>query len=171
MPTNRRYIRRPSRSRITPDQEMDLWLGAGPQGNPRLFASQEARQAAWLRHRHLFIGKLPSSPGRRPAAWWEYDSPIRYRGYDRERSILYEAGMLGDGERIALEAEWRHEFDRAQKPDFAYCAGPGPWLEGAAARRAHYQWADIPRQLVRQWTAERRRFAQTIQKLKDETSR
>ena len=76
MPTNRSYIRRPHRSRLTADQEMDLWLGSGPHGDPQQFASAEARRAAWLLHRDRLVGVLPSAPGRRAQAWWQYDSPI-----------------------------------------------------------------------------------------------
>lgn len=37
----------------------------------------------------------------------------------------------------------------------------------AAARKAHYVWADIPDELVKRWTAERKRAALAIAKLKD----
>jgi hypothetical protein len=165
MPTNRSYIRRPHRSRLSADQELDLWLGRGPLSDPRPFASEEARHAAWLRHREHFIGQLPSGPGRRLQAWWQYEAPIAWPGLDRERSTLYAAGLLGEVEKAELEAEWRREFDHGQEPGFALCLGPGDWLEGAAARRALHAWADIPRQLVKRWTAERRRQAQTIRQL------
>jgi hypothetical protein len=165
MPTKRSYRRRPHRSRITPDQEMDLWLGSGPIGEPRQFASPEARQAAWLLHRDRLLGVLPGVPGRRPQAWWSYDSPIPWPGYDSERSTLYEAGLLGAEEAHALEAEWRAAFARAAEPGFWLCLGPGEFLEGQPAKRAHYRWADIPRELVRKWTAERKRAVQTIRKL------
>lgn len=171
MATNRSYIRRPHRTRITADQEMDLSFGAGPRGNPEPFASPEARRAAWLRHRHLLIGKLPSSPGRRPHAWWQYDSPVPWPGYEREQSTLHQADLLGDDERAALEAEWRRQFDRAWQPEFFFCGGPDDFLEGAAARRAHYRWADIPKELVKRWTAERQRAGQTIKELAESSSR
>jgi hypothetical protein len=39
-------------------------------------------------------------------AWWAYNSPIAWPGYDRERSTLWRVGLLlGDDERAALEAE------------------------------------------------------------------
>ena len=165
MATNRSYIRRRHRSRISPDQEMDLWLGSGPHGDPQQFTSGETRRAAWLLHRDRLAGVLPSAPGRRAQAWWQYDSPIPWPGCDRERSALYAAGLLGEEEKAALEAEWRREFERGCDPDFVLCLGPDEHLTDAVARRAHYRWADIPRQLVRQWTAERKRAAQTIHEL------
>ena len=165
MATNRSYIRRPHRSRISADQEMDLWLGSGPQGEPRQFANDDARRAAWLLHGERLVGVLPSSPGRRAMAWWRYDSPIPWPGYEAERSTLYAAGLLGEEEKTVLEAEWRREFERGCDPDFVLCLGPDEHLTDAAARRALYRWADIPRQLVRQWTAERKRAAQTIHEL------
>lgn len=63
MPTNRSYIRRPHRSRLSHAQEMDLWLGAGPLYDPQPFASAEARRAAWLRHRDCLLRRLPQAPG------------------------------------------------------------------------------------------------------------
>jgi hypothetical protein len=119
---------------------MDFWMGEGPRDNPQPFANPAARKAAWLRHRHRLIGTLPSSPGRRPLAFWQYDAPMRWPGYDAERSTIYEAGLLGDDERAALEAEWRREFDRAQR------------LPTGEARRGHLRWADVPDELVRRWT-------------------
>jgi hypothetical protein len=139
MPTNRRYVRRPHRTRLTAAQEMAFWLGEGPQDDPQPFASPAARLAAWQRHRHRLIGTLPGSPGRRPLAWWQYDAPIAWPGYELERSALHDAGLLGDDERAAVVAEWRREFDVAQRLP-------------AGDRRARYAWADIPEELVRRWT-------------------
>jgi hypothetical protein len=142
MPTTRQYVRRPHRTRLTADQEMDFWMGEGPLGNPQPFASPAARKDAWERHRHRLIGTLPSSPGRRPLAWWQYDAPVtvKWPGYERERSTLWQAGLLlGDDERAALEAEWRREFDFAQRLP-------------AGERRRHHSWADIPEELLRRWT-------------------
>jgi hypothetical protein len=157
MPTNRAYIRRPHRSRLTGGQELDLWLGSGPPYDPAPFASGEARRAAWLLHRDRLAGVLPSSPGRRAQAWWAYDAPIPWPGYDAERSTLYAAGLLDVEEKAQLEAEWRGNFESAANPGFALSLAPDEHLTGAAARRALYCWADIPRQLVRKWTAEQRK--------------
>src|SRR6516225_1885744 len=155
MATNRSYIRRPHRTRLTHDQELDLWLGCGPIGDPQPFASAEARQAAWARHREHLIRKLPSSPGRRPMAWWQYEAAIPWPGYDRERSTLYSAGLLGEDEKTELEAEWRREFERGQQRGFFFCSGPNKYYSGAVARRELYRWADIPLELVKRWTTGR----------------
>ncbi|MGO8918026.1 MAG: hypothetical protein ACLQJR_19150 [Stellaceae bacterium] len=165
MSTKRSFLRHPYRARLTADQEMDLWLGSGPQGDPQQFAGAAARRAAWLLHRDRLAGVLPSSPGRRAQAWWQYEAPIPWPGYEAERSALYAAGLLSEEERTVLETEWRHEFERGCDPGFTLSLGPDEHLTGAAARRALYRWADIPRQLVRQWTAERKRAAQTIHEL------
>jgi hypothetical protein len=74
-------------------------------------------------------------------------------GYDRERSTLYQAGLLGEDERRELMAYWRQEFDRASGADFFCCVG-GKNLHGAAARREHFRWADIPPPLVAAWGAQ-----------------
>ena len=85
---------------------------------------------------------------------------IPFPGPDLERSALYEAGLLGEGERESLVAEWREEFERAQVPGFGFCVGMradgrgAEWLTGQAAREAHHAWADIPASLVDQWRIE-----------------
>ena len=138
------------------DQEMALWLGHPPDA----FADEDERRELWERHRDRLMD-LFAMRGRRPVAWWRYDSPIPYPGYDLERSALYEAGLLGEQEREQLVAEWREEYERAQAPGFGFCAGMRPdgsgalWLTGQAAREAHHAWADIPTSLIAQWRAER----------------
>jgi hypothetical protein len=97
------------------------WRGA--------FASVEEARGVWERHR----GQLMSfkAPGKRPWAWYEFEAPegLRY-DYDRERSTLWSAGLLTDSERAELEREWREQFDRAQRPNFAHCLGSAGWLDG-----------------------------------------
>ena len=62
-------------------------------------------------------------------------------------------------------SEWREEFVRAQAADFFHCEGPGRFLKGAPARRQHYEWADVPKSLLVQWTKERRRRSRTTREL------
>jgi len=142
---------------------MDLWLGQC--GADPVFASPEARKAAWLLHRDRLAGVVPSSPGRRAMAFWEYDSTIAFPGPDRERSALYDAGLLGEEEAHALETEWRAEFARSWQAGFTVCLGPGEFRTGASARRAHYAWADIPKPLLKRWMEERRNATRTIRQL------
>ena len=156
MPTSRTYIRRPHRHRLSHAQELDLWLGSGPQYCPHPFDSDEERREAWAKHRNWLMA-LFANHGRRPMAWWQYEAPIFYPGYDREQSTLYEAGLLSESEKAELVARWKYEFDRACRPGFFVCLGPQHFLEGEQAREAHYRWADIPAALVEQWMAERRR--------------
>ena len=59
-------------------------------------------------------------------------------------------------------ARSRGLVERAQQPDFFHREGPGRILEGAIARRAHYRWAGIPRELLKEWTTHRRRRVKTI---------
>jgi hypothetical protein len=160
MPTKRVPLRRGVRGRLTFAQEQCLWLGVPADA----FADDEHRAEAWARHGSRLM-ELLARHGRRPQAWWRYDAPIAYPGYDLERSTLFEAGLLSDDERAELVEDWRREFNRAYEPDFGYCTGPsadGPgaeWLYGRAGRLAHFEWADIPRSLVDEWRAERRRKA------------
>jgi hypothetical protein len=134
--------------------EMELWLGPFPH-LPPAFDSDEQRRELWFRHRDRLMEQF-GAHGRRPQAWWRYEAgELRHPGYDRERSTLYEAGLLAEAERAELLAYWREQFDRAHGDGFFYCGGPGQILEGAAARRAHFEWADIPPALVAVWSAER----------------
>jgi hypothetical protein len=142
-------------SAITPLQEMELWLGPSHHGST--FASEEEGARLWAAHRERLLSWW-GTDGRRPQAWWRYDAPnIPYPGYARERSTLYEHGLLGEAEARALVADWKVEFERASQPDFFFTAGPGEILHGEAARQKHFAWADIPSALVQQWEAARQR--------------
>ena len=159
MPTKRTPLRRERRGRISADQEMALWLGHPPDA----FEDEQEARDLWERHCDRLM-EMFATHGRRPLAWWRYDSPIPYPGQDLERSALYEAGLLGEQEREQLVAEWREEFERAQVPGFSFCVGMligggARWLSGQAAREALYAWADIPASLIEQWCTERKAVA------------
>ena len=162
MPTNRHPIRHPHRGRLNYAQEMVLRYGEDPRWADA-FHGEPEQLDAWMRNRDHLLASYKH--GRRPAAWWRFESPIKYPGYDVEQSTLFAAGLLTEEESAALLVWWHDEFERAQPPDFMFCNGPASWLRGSAARRAHYRWADIPRELVREWTVERRRRGKTIHKL------
>jgi hypothetical protein len=154
-------MRAPQRRQLSPDQEMDLWLGPFI---PDAFAGPAERRDAWFRHRDRLMA-LFARAGRRLMAWWQYEAPIPWPGLERQASALYEAGLLSEAEKAELEAEWRADFDEAQDPDFWICNGPNTILKGAAARVVQYREADIPRALVKRWKAERRRQVKTIRQL------
>ena len=126
---------------ITPLQEMELWLGVSHQGST--FASARDCRRLWEAHRKRLLDRW-GDEGRRPQAWWKFDSPIPYPGYARERSTLYEHGLLGEAEARALVADWKVEFERASQPAFFFTASPGEILHGEAARQKYFAWADIP---------------------------
>jgi hypothetical protein len=81
----------PAIATITPLQEMDLWLG--PSHHDPAFASEEERRRLWCEHRECLMGYW-ANDGHRPQAWWKYDSPIPFPGPARERSTLYEHGLI-----------------------------------------------------------------------------
>ena len=169
MATNRKYRRRPHRFPLDHWQQTSLWLGEDP--NHHAFESEAERCAAWIKHRDYFMATCYDHPGGRCAAWWDYESPIR-RPKDENycAAALWEVdGLLDDEERSALEKMWREYFDQAQVPEFTYHTGHGR-LEGAKARAAYYRWSGIPRTLVKQWRAERRRSARTIRELEKEAA-
>jgi hypothetical protein len=162
MPTNRTPIRHPHRGRLSHEQEMVLQYG-GEERWADAFATEEEYRDAWARNRDRLLAGYRH--GRRPAAWWTLESPIPFPGYERQGSALFEANLLEPEERAALGDWWREEFAKAWEPHFFHCDGPGRLFEGAVARRKHYAWADIPNELVKQWTAQRERRGRTIGEL------
>jgi hypothetical protein len=134
------------------NQMQELWLGP-PSHNSSYFSSTEELEQAWETHRDEVM-RLFASNGRRPQAWWAFDASglnLKYPGYDREQSYLFEAGVLGEAERADLLRLWRREFDRRRKP-------------------AHLNWADVPHSLRYQWTAERGRRGRATHKSEPEAN-
>jgi hypothetical protein len=132
----------------------ELWLGASfDRGS--FFSSREELRAAWETHRDEIMRRW-GNHGRRPAGFYEFMWDGPRPAYDVERSTLWRAGLLSETERAQIEAEWRQEFERAHKPDFFHHTG-SEVLHGEPAAQAHLRWADVPRELVRRWTAARKR--------------
>ena len=155
MVTNRTSIHRGSR-RLSIVEDMDLVLGSSPRWPA--FAGDAERRQVWTQHRDELIARCGRE---RPQAWWQYESPIPYpKDRDYEEAALFEAGLLSADEVVPLMARWRIHFDDAQAPGFTFCTGYG-WLDGAEARMAHYKWAGIPRGLLKEWRADRRRSKPT----------
>jgi hypothetical protein len=151
MPTNRRPLqRRRARRSLNADQLRELWLG--PRSDRSAFGSKEELRAAWSMGRDRLMVRH-GQRGRRPMGWWEFEAPFPYPGYDAERAVLFEHGLLAEQERKDLVALWHEQFERAQRPDFMFNAGAaGGWLDGEAAKQANYRWAGIPKSLVQTWT-------------------
>jgi hypothetical protein len=161
MPVKRRRNKARDRA-LGVDERWSLVLG---EASWRLaFHTEAERREAWERHREHLLER--EHAGRRPAAWWDYDSPIpRPSCRDDDARALYEAGLLSADEVAALMPEWRRHYERSHDPRFGYTLGPGEILYGAPARRALYKWAGMPRELIRKWDAERARRTKTIRKL------
>lgn len=98
-----------------------------------------------MEHRDRLM-ELFAHNGRRPQAWWRYESPIPWPGFNLERSSLWAAGLLGAAEKRALEQDWRQEFDRSLAPDFNYLG-----LRGREALIAHLVHHDVPAALAERW--------------------
>jgi len=76
---------------------MELWLGPSQRGS-RFRDEAELREARAKNRDRLM--EWWGSSGRRPMAWWEFEAgDLRYPGYDRERSFLFERGLFADAER------------------------------------------------------------------------
>jgi hypothetical protein len=115
---------------ITPTQEMELWLGASHRGGSA-FSDDEQRRLAWFEHRDRLLGYWACN-GHRPIAWWKFESPIPWPGYNLARSTLWAAGLLGAAEARALEQHWRDEFNLSLAPGFTF--------QGLTGREASSRW-------------------------------
>jgi hypothetical protein len=149
MPTDRLPLARPIRGALTPEQAQELCLGINHNVGS-YFPDSEAAEAAWARHRDWLLQEF-GSHGKRPLGWYFFERPDVPFDVDRESSILWAHGVLGDAEKAALEGWWKTEFEAAHARGL-----------DAKRRRQHYAWADIPAELVRKWTAQRRRKAKTV---------
>jgi hypothetical protein len=89
----------PNNNSITATQEMELWLGRSRHGSA--FRDDEQRRALWFEHRDRLMGYWGNN-GRRPQAWWKFEAPFKYPGFNRERSALWEGNLLGAAEARAL---------------------------------------------------------------------
>jgi hypothetical protein len=126
---------------LTHDELQKLWLGPTHRGS--LFRNREELRDAWARGRDLAMA-LWAKGGHRPMAWWQFEKPPGLKfDFAREKSILYEAGLLADDERAELEQYWRRQYE------LELGRGRDP-----AARDKFYRDVDIPDSLLRQWAAE-----------------
>jgi hypothetical protein len=128
---------------ITLLQEQELWLGTSHRGS--LFASEEERRRQWVEHRDRLM-QLFAHSGRRPLAWWKFEAPFKYPGFNRERSALWEANLLGAAEARQLEQHWRDEFNLSLAPGFTFQG-----LTGWDAHIAHLVFHDVPADLAELW--------------------
>jgi hypothetical protein len=133
---------------ITPQQEMELWLGPSHH-HGSAFSDDDERRRLWAAHRDRLM-RWFAHDGRRPQAWWEFEAPFKYPGFNQERSALWAAGLLGAAEARALERDWRCEFDRSLVLGFTFNDGPRGTLTGEAAHIAHLVYHDIPAALAGQ---------------------
>jgi hypothetical protein len=149
----RRHLTLPQRWSLTGGASMD----------PDAFHSDQERREAWERWRDYFLAPDRCRFGKRPQAWWDYDAPIAKPEDDAfEAATLHQAGLLGEDERAELEKYWRARFEQSFEPHFGVSLRPGEWLNGDDAKERHYRTYGILPELVRKWTAERRRREQQI---------
>jgi hypothetical protein len=129
-------------SMLSSDQWDFFMFGPDERRDDPFVTIEQARQA-WLANRDRLLANR--APGHRPWAWHEFEAPadLPY-DYDRETSLLFERGLLGESEKAELISFWRKEFERVQELD-------------EAARRRHLKWADVPASLVKRWQRARRR--------------
>ena len=128
---------------LTLGELQELWLGSHPTTGS-CFRTREELVAAWVAGRAVVM-RLWGSCGRRPMGWWQFDAgDLEYPGYYCEKSFLWQHGILGPEERLAVEAEWQRDFNAARGMS-------------ARERRAHYEHCDIPSELIEKWTLERKR--------------
>src|SRR5262249_19208812 len=124
---------------ITALEAMEMWVGPGRSGST--ISDDEQPRRFWFWHRappmHFF-----AYGGRRPQAWWRFEAPFAYPGFNLEKSTLWAANLLGAAERRALEADWREEFNQSLAPGFTFRERCGDYLTGRAAHVAHLVFHD-----------------------------
>ena len=120
-------------------QEMEIWFGV-MKGKTSAFANDDERKRIYFEQRDKWL-RFWANNGRRPMAYWRYESPIPYPGFDRERSTLYTAGLLGAEEVRELEEYWHTEFERSVTQ---------PWDDHID----HLIFCDVPAELADRWAAE-----------------
>jgi hypothetical protein len=64
--------------------------------------------------------------------------------------------------------EWRLRWERVWQPYFGYCLGQEGWLDGVAARKAHFRFWGIPVKFIKQWGRERRRSEKIVRDLEEQ---
>jgi len=119
-------------SALSHQQEMELWFG--PRGKTSAFANDDERKRIYFEQRDKWL-RYWANNGRRPMAWWEFEAPFKYPGFNRERSTLYTAGLLGADESKQLEEYWHTEFERSVTK---------PWDEHID----HLIFCDVPPELA-----------------------
>jgi hypothetical protein len=129
---------------------------------PRPWDERPISIERWHRHRTTLLER--SFAGCRPPEWWLYEKGLEPP--DRNQAErLYQMNELGEAELAQWMSWWRLSYEDAQQVD-SFDTDDARVLEGAAARRAFCREAGIPRAIVKQWDAERKRRAKTIRKLK-----
>jgi hypothetical protein len=140
---------------LTPAELSFLMYGLedGPDSCP--FPDETAARAAWELHKGQMLSDFPyAGTGRRPLAFWLLDRGERPPPFDRERSTLFELGLLESDEAKALVARWRRHWEEAQQPGFHFMDGDGRMHTGQRARWKQYAYFDVPRTLRERWEAE-----------------
>src|SRR5262249_24816632 len=132
-------------------QELELWLDPGRSGST--FAGDATRRRAWKENRDRLM-KLFANGGRRPQAWWAFEAKFKFPGFNREKSALWESGLLGAAEARELEQDWYDEFAKSLEPGFTFHDYSGHYLTGHAAHIAHLVFHDCPAALAEQWATE-----------------
>jgi hypothetical protein len=126
-------------------------LQFGPGHNP-VFASAAEAYPAWIEHKNFLLAN--TNPGQRPFAFWLFEFGM-VPPDDNGASVLWSMGELVGTELDKVMQNWREEFEFSHN-----CP-----LLTPAERRGRRRWADIPAELVRQWTRERRRQAEQIRQM------
>src|SRR5260370_2965330 len=80
-----------------------------------LFEDREELAEAWATYGPEVMA-LYAKGGKRPMGWWQFEAAARGLIFDdeREKSILWAAGVLDANEKAEVETAWRPAFDRAQ---------------------------------------------------------
>jgi len=123
----------------------------GADDYPAPWEDRPVSEARWQHHREAMIRN--AGPGRRPVEWWLYDKGWSDRpDLHGQTAILLQMGELTKAELAQLMVWWRMDFEDAY----------GDYVE-AQERRERLR--GIPRPILAQLRAERKRRARTVRTL------
>jgi hypothetical protein len=111
MPRTRKITLKRRRIDLSGEQRVNLTCGrsCGGVGPEFVFENEEERRAAWEAHRAELLAA--HRPGKRPAAYWDYDCPFERLPHETDYQLLYRLVLLEPHE--VEYFTWRNQYPPA----------------------------------------------------------
>ena len=140
-------VKRRSAKRRVHEFSWEVWmdLSLGPNERWKVFEDDAERRAAWEVHRERLMTGI--NPGKRPDAWWTFESPEPYDRAVPECLQLYRIGELKGRELERCMAIWQSHIGKGLQYGYhqrGRLVPPGP-----EAERLWRAWSGCPDELFR----------------------